>query len=339
MGPYEYCRICAATLLRGSRGSPATGAGKSSCLPSGMQGAPGEEGTDPLAAHPEVTRAKKGLQPGCPTTTVLPCAFPQFHLPPEPLQPGFPCPAPSRGGTPSRRQFPDSTVPGGDVCPNSEVGAIASRSSFLWERKGARCCVNKQPLPRAAPRKGRGQLGWGTPRGASSWDGGDSMPWGMILRDRLLFPDRPFNQPNSAWKKKKTKPKKIQKITRAGCLPFPAQESVPCPKAGCAVGWGHRAGVLMAEGDGTRTPGCSPSCAGLQTKRSPTSHRAQTAAHPAPGAPGRGVQRGVCSVWDSHITYMSPAASDPPRPQLQEPATGSHPTGKSKSESQDADTA
>lgn len=97
----------------------------------------------------------------------------------------------------------------GDICPNSEVGAIASGSSFLWERKGARRCVNKQPLPQAAPREGRGRLGCGTPRGASSWDGGDSLPWGIVPRERLLFPDRPFNQPNSAWKK--NKPKKSRK--------------------------------------------------------------------------------------------------------------------------------
>lgn len=38
-------------------------------------------------------------------------------------------------------------------------------------------------------------------------------------------------------------------------------------------------------------------------------------------------------MWDSHITYMSPATSGSPEPQPWEPAAGSHPTGKSESES------
>lgn len=42
---------------------------------------------------------------------------------------------------------------------------------------------------------------------------------------------------------------------------------------------------------------------------------------------------------DGHITYMSTAASVLPKPQLQEPAAGSHPTGKIRVRVTDADTA
>lgn len=195
-------RLC----CRGAEAARLPALGKAAASHQGCREHPAERpawGTDPLAAHPEVTRAKKGLELGYPTATALPCASPQIRFPPGPLQAGdsrgAPALHPMEGGHAWRAPVPRQHGPGGNVYQNSEVGAITSWSSFLWERKGARRCVNKQPLPQVAPHEGRGRLDWGSPISVPpSWDGGDSPPLGIIPREHVVFPDRHFNQPNSA---------------------------------------------------------------------------------------------------------------------------------------------
>lgn len=58
---------------------------------------------------------------------------------------------------------PRQRGPKGAVYKNSEVGAVTSRGSFLWERKGTQRCVNKPPLPQMAPREGRDSHAGGAP--------------------------------------------------------------------------------------------------------------------------------------------------------------------------------
>lgn len=116
------------------------------------------EGTDPLPAHPEVTRAEKGLQLGCPTLAL--CLSPPSGT------------AGGSGGGPVLHPEQGTRLAGAGsqtarsregFYQNSEVGAVTSRSSFLWERKGRQGCVNKPPLPQAAPCEGRGWPRWGSP--------------------------------------------------------------------------------------------------------------------------------------------------------------------------------
>lgn len=117
-----------------------------------------ERGTDPLPAHPEVTRAEKGLQLSCPTLAL--CLSPPSGT------------AGGSGGGPVLHPEQGTRLAGAGsqtarsregFYQNSEVGAVTSQSSFLWERKGRQGCVNKPPLPQAAPCEGRGWPRWGSP--------------------------------------------------------------------------------------------------------------------------------------------------------------------------------
>lgn len=158
MGPYEYCRVCAATLLRGSRGSRLPALGKAAASHQGCRKSPAERlerGTDPLPAHPEVMRTKKGLQLGCPTLALCPSGTALGGDGGVPLS----C-APCRGDA-WQAPVPSLHGPKGVLYQNSEVGAVTSRGSFLWERKGRQGCVNK--LPQVAPHEGRGRPRWWSP--------------------------------------------------------------------------------------------------------------------------------------------------------------------------------
>ena len=130
-----------------------------------MQGAPGHAaggGTDPLTAHPEVTRAKKGLQPGCPTAAALLCASPQTHLPPGPLwagdSGGAPALHPTAGGTPSGRRFPDSTVPGG--MPTKTTRSGPSPPGAVSSGRGRELDVVSINSPCPKRPRARGGGGW-----------------------------------------------------------------------------------------------------------------------------------------------------------------------------------
>lgn len=115
--------------------------------------------TDRLAAHPEVTRAKKRLQPGCPTATALPCASPQIHLPLGPLQAGdsgvAPALHPAAGGTPGGLRFPGSTVPGGTSTKTarsgpSPPGAVSSGRGRELSAVSINSSCPKRPCARGA---------------------------------------------------------------------------------------------------------------------------------------------------------------------------------------------
>lgn len=111
--------------------------------------------------------------PGYPIASVLPCTSPQTcQALVSLLFGGCPLP-PDPAGSPSGRRFPDSTAPG-DAYQNRGVRAVPSPSTFLWERAGAGSCVNKQPLPQAAPLRGGGREGQGGQLGVWSW-GGESL--------------------------------------------------------------------------------------------------------------------------------------------------------------------
>lgn len=106
------------------------------------------------------------------------CLCAPLHLSPNLPGPGLTAvwgvpPAPDPAGSPSGRRFPDSTAPG-DAYQNRGVRAVPSPSTFLWERAGAGSCVNKQPLPQAAPLRGGGREGQGGQLGVWSW-GGESL--------------------------------------------------------------------------------------------------------------------------------------------------------------------
>lgn len=143
---------------------PATSAGKSSCIPSGMQEAPGRvpgEGDRPTPSPPGGDEGQEGAAAGLshPRLVPLPSLWDRSGL--VTARVPLSC-TPSRGDA-WQAPVPRQRGPKGDVYQNSEVGAVTSRSSFLWERKGTQCCVNKPPLPQAAPREGRGRPGWGSP--------------------------------------------------------------------------------------------------------------------------------------------------------------------------------
>lgn len=140
----------------GSRGSRLPALGKAAASHQGCGERP-ERGTDPLPAHPEVTRAKKGVQLGCPILVF--CSSPRSGLGAA----GVPLSCTPCRGDAWQAPVPRLRGPKGVVYQNSEVGAVTSRSSFLWERKGTQCCVNKPSLPQVAPSEGRGWTRWESP--------------------------------------------------------------------------------------------------------------------------------------------------------------------------------
>lgn len=152
-------RLC----CRGAEAARLPALGKAAASHQGCRERPAErprQGTDPLAAHPEVTRAKKGLELGYPTAAALPCVSPQTRFPPGPLHTGdsrgAPALHPLEGGHAWRAPVPRQRGPGGNVYQNSEVGAIISWSSFLWDRKGIRAVSINSPCPKWPHMRGGG---------------------------------------------------------------------------------------------------------------------------------------------------------------------------------------
>lgn len=157
-------RLC----CRGAEAARLLALGKAAASHQGCREHPAERpgrGTDPLAAHPEVTRAKKGLELGYPTAAVLPCASPQIHFPPGPLQAGdsggAPVLHPRAGDTPGGRRFPDSTVPRGMSTKTARSGPSppGALSSGRGRELGA-VSINS-PCPK-----------WPHMRGGGGWTGG-----------------------------------------------------------------------------------------------------------------------------------------------------------------------
>lgn len=117
-------------------------------------------------AHPEVMRTRKGPQLGCPITTMLwDCN-----------SGGAPACTP-HGGMPSKRWFPESTVPVGMSTKAvrsgpSPPGAVSSGRGRELSTVSINSPCSKQPCVR------RGTTGLGEPKlGASSRGGGDWLPW------------------------------------------------------------------------------------------------------------------------------------------------------------------
>lgn len=129
-----------------------------------MREAPGRtpgEGDRPTASPPGGDEGQEGDAAGLshPRFVLLPSLGDRSGL----VAAGVPLSRTPCRGDAWQAPVPRQRGPKGGVYQNSEVGAVTSRSSFLWERKGTQCCVNKPSLPQVAPREGRGWTRWESP--------------------------------------------------------------------------------------------------------------------------------------------------------------------------------
>lgn len=208
------------TLLRGSRGSPATGTGNSSCLPSGTREAPGQApgaGDRPACSPSGGDKGQEGTATGLPHCSHVPLCLSLTRFPPGPLwvddSRGAPALQPVAGGMPSGRQFPDSMVPGGTSTKTARSGLSPRRAvSSGRGRELSAVSINSPKQPCV--------------RGGGGWAGGTpsqcfQLGWRRLaaLRNHpegaQAFPRQTFQAAKFCLGKKKSRKKPC-------CLPFPS---------------------------------------------------------------------------------------------------------------------